>query len=48
LYNIASDPSECHNLISQYPDKVAELEAIMVKEHQYDPNWPLLPGEFRK
>lgn len=45
LYNLASDPSERHNLIDQYPEKAAELKAIMEREHTPDANWPLLKGE---
>lgn len=45
LYNLASDPSEKHNVLELYPEKAAELKAIMQREHQPDPNWPLLPGE---
>ena len=45
LYNLASDPSERHNILDSYPDKVAELKAIMQREHVKDPNWPLLKGE---
>jgi len=45
LYNLASDPSERHNILDQYPEKVAELKNIMVREHRSDPNWPLLPSE---
>lgn len=41
LYNLASDPSEKHSLLDQYPDKVAELKAIMEREHREDPNWIL-------
>src|SRR5574344_320579 len=47
LYNIASDPSEQHNVIDQYPEKATELKAIMASEHKYDPNWPLLPEEHK-
>lgn len=41
LYNLASDPAERHNLLEQYPDKVAELKEIMQNAHVDDPNWPL-------
>ncbi|MEG2181207.1 MAG: DUF4976 domain-containing protein, partial [Bacteroidales bacterium] len=41
LYNLASDPQEKHNLISQYPEKAEELKAIMQEAHVEDPNWPL-------
>lgn len=42
LYNIASDPSENHNIINEYPEKAAELKALMEQSHQEDPEWPLL------
>ena len=45
LYNLASDPSERHNLLEQFPEKVAELKAIMEREHTPDTNWPLLKEE---
>lgn len=41
LYNIASDPSENHNLIDLFPQKIAELKKIMKKSRTSDPNWPL-------
>jgi RecQ family ATP-dependent DNA helicase len=41
LYNIASDPSEVHNVISLYPEKAEELKKIMQEAHAPDPNWPL-------
>ena len=45
LYNLASDPSERYNVLEQYPEKAAELKAIMEREHTPDANWPLLKGE---
>jgi arylsulfatase A-like enzyme len=45
LYNIASDPSEVHNVISLYPEKVKELKKIMQDAHAIDPNWPLFNEE---
>ncbi len=41
LYNLASDPSENHNLVELYPQKTAELKEIMKKARTDDPNWPL-------
>lgn len=41
LYNIASDPSENHNLITLYPEKAEELKEIMKNARTDDPNWPL-------
>lgn len=45
LYNLNSDPSERHNMLNQYPEKVTELKAIMQSSHIRNPNFPLLPGE---
>ena len=45
LYNLNSDPSERHNVLNQYPEKVMELKAIMQSSHIPNPNFPLLPGE---
>lgn len=33
LYNLAADPSERHNILDKYPEKVAELKEIMIREH---------------
>lgn len=41
LYNLASDPSENHNLVDLYPQKAAELKEIMKEARTNDPNWPL-------
>lgn len=45
LYNLAADPSEIHDVAKLYPDKVAELMAIIKSEHKSDTNWPLLKTE---
>ena len=45
LYNLNSDPSERHNVLNQFPEKVAELKGIMQAAHVPNPNFPLLPGE---
>ena len=42
LYNLASDPSERHNVINQYPEVTEELKAIMVEAHVESPDFPLL------
>lgn len=42
LYNLSADPSEKHNVLDQFPDKVAELKAVMEREHVEDTNWQLL------
>lgn len=45
LYNIASDPSEVHNVIFLYPEKAEELKKIMQDAHATDPDWPLFNEE---
>ena len=44
LYNLADDPEERHNLAAQYPQKVAEMDSLMRRQHEPTPCWPL-PGE---
>jgi arylsulfatase A-like enzyme len=41
LYNIASDPSENHNLIALFPEKSEELKEIMKRARTDNPDWPL-------
>lgn len=41
LYNIASDPSENHNIVEFYPNKTEELKKIMKEARSNDPDWPL-------
>ncbi len=41
LYNIASDPSENHNLIDLFPEKLAALKEKMGGARVDDPDWPL-------
>lgn len=43
LYNLASDPSERHNVIEKYPEKTAELKAVMKEAHVENPAFPLIP-----
>ena len=43
LYNLASDPSENHNVISIYPEKAEELREIMKNARIEDSNWELFP-----
>lgn len=45
LYNLDNDPSETLNLISEQPDIVEELKAIMVESHIPNPDFPVLKGE---
>ncbi|MFA7584272.1 MAG: sulfatase/phosphatase domain-containing protein, partial [Proteiniphilum sp.] len=41
LYNLASDPSENHNLIDLFPLKAKELEDVMKTARTDHPDWPL-------
>ena len=41
LYNLASDPSERHNVLVKYPEIVKELKIIMEQAHVENPDWPL-------
>ncbi len=41
LYNLASDPSENHNLIDLFPRKATELKEIMKSARTDNPDWPL-------
>lgn len=41
LYNIASDPSENHNILQLYPEKTEKLKKVMNKARTDDPNWQL-------
>lgn len=42
LYNLASDPSERHNVINEHPAITDELKAIMTEAHVEIPDFPLL------
>ena len=41
LYNLASDPSEVHNVIELYPEISEELKQIMKDARTEDENWKL-------
>jgi arylsulfatase A-like enzyme len=41
LYNLASDPSENHNLVNLYPGKAEELKELMRGARSDHPDWPL-------
>ena len=41
LYNLASDPSENHNLIDLFPSKATELKELMKSARTDHPDWPL-------
>ena len=48
LYNLKSDPGEKNNVATKNPDIMAQIEAIMVREHTPSSLFPLLPEERRK
>ena len=41
LYNLANDPSEQNDVSAKHPDIVAEMKAILVREHTEDAKYPL-------
>ncbi len=41
LYDLDADPSESTDVASAHPDVVAELESIMTREHEPEPDFPL-------
>lgn len=41
LYNIEADPSECHNVINDYPEKASELKTIMKDARTENAAFPL-------
>lgn len=45
LYNLADDAREQHECAADHPDKVAELQKIMVSSHIPNHNFPLFEGE---
>lgn len=42
LYNLNADPSEHHNVLDLYPDKVNELKTLMLNARTENVNFPLL------
>lgn len=41
LYNLVIDPKEQNDVSAKYPEIVAEMKAILVKEHSESANYPL-------
>jgi arylsulfatase len=41
LYNLAADPAERHNVAAANPPLVAEIEAILRREHTPSAEFPL-------
>ena len=50
LYNVREDPTESHNLATEYPEKLRELDAAMQQAHHPSECWPLKgePGYVEK
>ena len=48
LYNLDSDPGETSDLASREPGKVDELKKLMKEAHIPNPDFPLLPDEWKK
>jgi hypothetical protein len=40
LYDLSRDISEKQNVAADHPDVVAQIEAIMKREHVPNPIWP--------
>jgi arylsulfatase A len=48
LYNLKSDPGEKNNVAAKNPAIMAQIEAIMVREHTPSSLFPILPEERRR
>ena len=48
LYDLNMDPQELNNIAAQNPDVVKRMAELFSKEHQYNPDWPLLLKEINK
>jgi len=48
LYDLDKDPQEVKNIATQNPDIVKRMAELFSKEHQYNPDWPLLFKEISK
>ena len=47
LYDLDKDPQEINNIAAQNPEIVKKMAELFSKEHQYNPDWPLLFKEIR-
>lgn len=45
LYNLSADPGELRDVSADYPELVEQLTALIEREHEASPDFPLLPGE---
>ncbi|MEM8900365.1 MAG: arylsulfatase [Bacteroidota bacterium] len=48
LYDLEKDPGETQNLAEEFPEKMAELTALMENSHEKDVNWPLYYADRQK
>ena len=48
LYDLEKDPQEMNNVAGQNPTILKRVAEIFVKEHTYNPDWPLLYSEIKK
>jgi arylsulfatase A-like enzyme len=48
LYDLEKDPQEINNVAAQNPNIVKKMAELFSKEHQYNPDWPLLFKEIKK
>lgn len=48
LYDLDIDPKEMNNVAAQNPEIVKKMAGLFSKEHQYNPDWPLLCKEISK
>lgn len=48
LYDLEKDPGETQNLAEEFPEKMAELTALMESSHEKDVNWPLYYADRQK
>ena len=48
FYDLEKDPQEMNNAASKNPSIVKKMEQLFSKEHQYNPDWPLLYKEINK
>jgi len=48
LYDLDKDPQEMNNIAGQNPVIIKKMEQLFKKEHQYNPDWPLLFKEINK
>ena len=48
LYDLDEDPQEINNIAGQNPEIIKKMAELFSKEHQYNPDWPLLFKETKR